>query len=44
MAAIRDAKNLMKGYGVEVHFIGDAKTPTHLMICLSEAEELGRTL
>ena len=44
MAAVRDAKNLLKGYRGEVHIIGDAKTPRDLMICMSEAEELGRTL
>lgn len=44
MAAVRDAKNLLKDYRGEVQFIGDAKTPRDLMVCLSEAEELGRTL
>jgi pyruvate/2-oxoglutarate dehydrogenase complex dihydrolipoamide dehydrogenase (E3) component len=44
MAAVRDAKNLLKDYRGEVHFIGDAKTPRDLMVCMSEAEELGRTL
>jgi len=44
MAAVRDARNLLKDYSGEVQFIGDAKTPRDLMICMSEAEELGRIL
>ena len=41
MAAVRDAGNLLKDYRGDVHFIGDAKTPRNLMMCMSEAEELG---
>ncbi len=44
MAAVRDARNLIKDYSGEVHFIGDAKTPRDLRVSMSEAEELGRTL
>ena len=44
MAAVRDAKNLLKDYGGAVHFIGDAKTPRDLMACMTEAEELGAHL
>ena len=42
--AVRDARNLLKGYPGGVHFIGDARTPRDLMISMSEAEALGRTL
>jgi 2,4-dienoyl-CoA reductase-like NADH-dependent reductase (Old Yellow Enzyme family)/thioredoxin reductase len=44
MAAVRDAGNLLKGFRGDVQFIGDAKTPRDLMVCMSEAEELGRSL
>ena len=44
MAAVRDAKNLLKGFGGAVHIIGDAKTPRDLMAAMNEAEELGAHL
>lgn len=44
MTPVRDAKNLLKGRDIEVHMIGDAKTPRNLMLAMSEAEELGREL
>ncbi|KJS33481.1 MAG: NADH:flavin oxidoreductase [Desulfatitalea sp. BRH_c12] len=42
--SLREAANLLKGRGIETHFIGDAKHPRHLMYAISEAEELGRAL
>lgn len=44
MTPVRDAKNFLKGRDLEVHMIGDAKTPRNLMLSMSEAEELGREL
>ena len=44
MTPVRDAKNLLKGRDLEVHLIGDAKSPRNLMLAMSEAEELGREL
>ncbi len=44
MTPVRDAKNFVKGRDLEVHMIGDAKTPRNLMLAMSEAEELGREL
>jgi len=44
MAAVRDAKNRIKGYGGDIHFIGDAKTPRDLMASMAEAEDLGSYL
>jgi 2,4-dienoyl-CoA reductase-like NADH-dependent reductase (Old Yellow Enzyme family)/thioredoxin reductase len=41
---IRDAKKLEKNTPARFHFIGDAKSPRHLMYCISEAEELARSL
>jgi 2,4-dienoyl-CoA reductase-like NADH-dependent reductase (Old Yellow Enzyme family)/thioredoxin reductase len=43
-APLREAANLLKGRGIETHFIGDAKQPRHLMYAISEAEEIGRSL
>ncbi|RJP77167.1 MAG: NADH:flavin oxidoreductase [Desulfobacteraceae bacterium] len=40
---IREAVKPVKEAGVPFHFIGDAKTPRHLMYCISEAEELARS-
>jgi len=37
---IRDAKKLEKNTSAKFHFIGDAKSPRHLMYCVSEAEEI----
>ncbi len=44
MTPVREAANLMKGRDIEVHMIGDAKQPRHLMFAISEAEEIARTL
>ncbi|MBI9082468.1 MAG: FAD-dependent oxidoreductase [Desulfobacterales bacterium] len=44
MASVRDAKTLLKGRNVEVHVIGDAKSPRNLMLSQSEAEEIGRSI
>ncbi|MCG8633673.1 MAG: FAD-dependent oxidoreductase [Desulfobacterales bacterium] len=41
--AVRDAKKLEKKSAAEFHLIGDAKSPRHLMYCISEAEEAGRS-
>lgn len=40
---IRNAKKLEKKSTAEFHFIGDAKSPRHLMYCISEAEELAKS-
>ncbi|MCP4023760.1 MAG: FAD-dependent oxidoreductase [Desulfobacteraceae bacterium] len=40
---IRDAKKLERKTNAEFHFIGDAKSPRHLMYCISEAEEIARS-
>ncbi|WP_022666653.1 FAD-dependent oxidoreductase [Desulfospira joergensenii] len=37
---VRDAKKLEKESRAKFHFIGDAKSPRHLMYCISEAEEI----
>jgi 2,4-dienoyl-CoA reductase-like NADH-dependent reductase (Old Yellow Enzyme family)/NAD(P)-dependent dehydrogenase (short-subunit alcohol dehydrogenase family) len=42
--SLREAANTVRPHGARVHFIGDAKTPRHLMYAISEGEELGRTL
>jgi len=39
MSAIRDAAELEKNSNARFDFIGDAKSPRHLMYCISEAEE-----
>lgn len=41
--AIREAKKLEKKTGAVFHLIGDAKSPRHLMYCMSEAEEIARS-
>ncbi|MCG8567647.1 MAG: NAD(P)/FAD-dependent oxidoreductase [Desulfobacterales bacterium] len=40
--SVREAKALEKGSGASFHPIGDAKSPRHLMYCISEAQELAR--
>jgi 2,4-dienoyl-CoA reductase-like NADH-dependent reductase (Old Yellow Enzyme family)/thioredoxin reductase len=42
--AVRDAKILEKESRAQFHLIGDAKTPRHLMYCISEAQELARSI
>jgi 2,4-dienoyl-CoA reductase-like NADH-dependent reductase (Old Yellow Enzyme family)/thioredoxin reductase len=41
---IREAVKPAKEAGIPFHFIGDAKTPRHLMYCISEAEEIARSV
>ena len=42
--SIREARKLEKIAGVPFHFIGDAREPRHLMYCISEAEEIARSI
>jgi 2,4-dienoyl-CoA reductase-like NADH-dependent reductase (Old Yellow Enzyme family)/thioredoxin reductase len=42
-SSIRDAKKLERKTNAKFHFIGDAKSPRHLMYCISEAEEIARS-
>jgi 2,4-dienoyl-CoA reductase-like NADH-dependent reductase (Old Yellow Enzyme family)/thioredoxin reductase len=42
--AVRTAKILEKESRAQFHLIGDAKTPRHLMYCISEAQELARSI
>jgi pyruvate/2-oxoglutarate dehydrogenase complex dihydrolipoamide dehydrogenase (E3) component len=39
---IRDAKKIEKKTKAKFYLIGDAKSPRHLMYCISEAEEIAR--
>jgi 2,4-dienoyl-CoA reductase-like NADH-dependent reductase (Old Yellow Enzyme family) len=41
---VRDARSLEKESSARFHLIGDTKSPRHLMYCISEAEELARSL
>ena len=41
---IREILNEINRLGIEIHIIGDAKQPRHLMFAISEAEEIGRDL
>ncbi len=43
-APVREALNLFKASGYRVHVIGDAKSPRHLMMAISEGEEVAREL
>ncbi|MBR9981913.1 MAG: FAD-dependent oxidoreductase, partial [Desulfatitalea sp.] len=43
-APLREAANLLRKRNLEVHFIGDAKQPRHLMYAVSEGEELAREI
>ena len=42
--SVRDARYLEKQSRAKFHIIGDAKTPRHLMFCVAEAEEAGRSI
>jgi len=42
--AVRAAKSLEKRSSARFHLIGDAKSPRHLMYCISEAQELALSL
>ena len=44
MESLREASRLLKGRGLTVHIIGDAKTPRNLMLGLAEAEEIAREI
>jgi len=44
MTPVRDAKQMLVRPNLDVHIIGDAKTPRDLMLAQSEAEEIGRSL
>jgi len=44
MTPVRDAKQLLDRRKLEVHVIGDAKTPRNLMLAQSEAEEIAISL
>ena len=44
MAPVRDSKQLLDSRKLDVVVIGDAKTPRNLMLALSEAEEIARSL
>jgi thioredoxin reductase len=44
MTPMRDAKQLLDRRKLDVHVIGDAKTPRNLMLAQSEAEEVARAL
>jgi 2,4-dienoyl-CoA reductase-like NADH-dependent reductase (Old Yellow Enzyme family)/NADPH-dependent 2,4-dienoyl-CoA reductase/sulfur reductase-like enzyme len=41
---LRQDANWLKKANVDIHFIGDARQPRHLMYAVSEGEELGREL
>ncbi len=41
---VREARQLEKQSRAKFHMIGDAKTPRHLMFCVAEAEEAGRSV
>jgi 2,4-dienoyl-CoA reductase-like NADH-dependent reductase (Old Yellow Enzyme family)/thioredoxin reductase len=41
--SIRDAKKLETETRAQFHLIGDAKSPRHLMYCISEAEEIAKS-
>ena len=42
--AIREARKLEKKSRAQFYLIGDAKTPRHLMYCISEAQEIAQLL
>ena len=43
-ASIRDAKKFENKTKAKFYLIGDAKSPRHLMYCISEAEEIARSI
>ncbi|MFZ7126240.1 MAG: FAD-dependent oxidoreductase [Desulfobacterales bacterium] len=44
MTPIRETRAIAEGDGLDIHLIGDARSPRQLMVALAEAEELGRSL
>lgn len=42
-SSIREAKKLEKKTRATFHLIGDAKSPRHLMYCISEADEIAKS-
>jgi 2,4-dienoyl-CoA reductase-like NADH-dependent reductase (Old Yellow Enzyme family)/thioredoxin reductase len=43
-SSIREAKKIEKKIRVPFYLIGDAKSPRHLMYCISEADEIARSI
>ena len=44
MTPVRDAKQMLTARKVAVHVIGDAKEARNLMLAMSEAEEIARSI
>lgn len=44
MAPVRDARPMLDNCGTAIHMIGDAGTPRNLMLAITEAEEVARSL
>ncbi len=44
MKSVRQAANLLKGRQVELHVIGDARSPRHLMYAIEEGEQVAEML
>ncbi len=44
MAPVRDLKQMLAGKALDVHVVSDAKEPRNLMLAISEAEEMVRSL
>ncbi len=44
MTSVRKPAEFIKALGIQLHIIGDAKSPRILMHALSEAEEIGRSI
>jgi hypothetical protein len=44
MTPVRDARQMLDRRNLELHVIGDAKTPRNLMLAQSEAEEIARSI
>ncbi len=40
MKSVRDAANLLKGRKMQLHLVGDAKSPRHLMYAIEEGEHV----
>ncbi len=44
MRSLRETANLLKGKDIELHIIGDARSPRHLMYAIEEGEQMAETL
>ena len=44
MASVRDARQILVSCDADAHVIGDAKEPRNLMLAMSEAEEVARSI